>query len=114
MKQIKRRYSRLTALLAISLTLSTAITRPVQLPQKAQKAVSYIKQRTLFTKVFIRALWNHARKNNDHTIIEEKLLKTYAKFIEKDPYEQAHALQDAINASTSISIRPDEWCLGAS
>src|SRR5438552_3782343 len=82
MKRLTR-YPYLQSLLLVgTLIFSTSTTSPSFISTKVTTYTSYVKQRALFTKVFIRALWNFTLNSNPSSLIETKLAQLYEKTIQ--------------------------------
>ena len=69
--------SKHTFLAAIIAVVTFSQTNTIQLPHSIQSCSSAIKQRTLFAKVLLKALWKFGVQGHNYTLIEQKLAKAY-------------------------------------
>jgi len=120
-----KKYS-INALTALLLIFSAQTSKPInipaaikQLPITISSSINGAKQRALFAKVILRALWNHALNKNQYKIIENKLAKLYESALNdiistEQLEQQVDALCNAIKNNNSTAIEPHEFLLGAS
>lgn len=114
MKYIVKKNLLLYPLLNALLLINTGTINPFQLPAKVTQCTSYIKQRAIFTKVFIRALWKFTTNKAPHTLIEQKLAQTYEQALNGSIDHDVADLRAALQNNPAIMIHPQEFVLGAS
>src|SRR5689334_7277047 len=114
MKHIFKGKFSLSASLVALLLQTTTTTSSFQIPAKVTECTSYVKQRAIFSKVFIRALWKFTTKSAPHTLIEQKLAAAYDQAINGSIDRNVTDLRAALQNNPAITINPQEFILGAS
>src|SRR5947207_9916196 len=99
------------ALFLASIGFSNAIAFPLSISIQAYP--SALKQRALFAKVMLKALWKFSIKDHNYTLIEQNLAKAYKIALSSD-YSMENAVSELIQAIKNSPWTIKKFFLGAS